>query len=95
MIERLEKVSDKKDTTSKFYLLKELANFKNDCNVNIQEHFARRDRIFRELKSLGSGFEDFNMACFLLLLMPSEFENIVTAIRTLSKDDLLKAITRK
>lgn len=88
MLEKLEKIFDKKGTCSKFYLLKELTNMKFDSKGDIQDHFARCDRIFRELKNLGSGFEDSDMACFLLLSMSSEFDGIVTAIRTLSENDL-------
>lgn len=35
------------------------------------------------------------MACFLLLSMPSEYENVVTAIRTLSEDVLKMEFVKK
>lgn len=88
MVKKLEGIFSKKGTCSKFYLLKELINLKYNGNSDLQEHFAKSDRIFRELKSLGSCFEDSDMSCFLLLSMPPEYENVVTAIRTLSENDL-------
>lgn len=37
---------------------------------------------------MGSNFDDSDMSCFLLLTMPIEFENVVTAIRTMTENDL-------
>lgn len=88
MISKLEGIFSKKGTCSKFYLLKELNNLKYACKDDIQEHFSKCDRIFRELKNLGSNFDESDMSCFLLLTMPVEFENVVTAIRTMSEKDL-------
>lgn len=88
MMKKLEGIFDKKGTCSKFYLLKELTSLKYNCDSNIHDHFAKCDRLFRELKNLGSNFDESDISCFLLLSMPKEFESVVTAIRTLSEDDL-------
>ena len=88
MLNKLEAIFSKKGTCSKFYLLKELINLKYIYSTDLQEHFTKCDRIFRELTNLGSNFDESDMSCFLLLSKSQEYENIVTAIRTLSEKDL-------
>lgn len=88
MIKKLEGIFAKKGTGSKFYLLEELTRLKYDNKSNIQDHFAKCNKIFRELKSLGSSYDESDMSCFLLLSMPPEYENVVTVIQTLSENDL-------
>lgn len=88
MLQKLESIFEKRGTYSKFHLLQELMNLKYDTSSDLQSHFAKCDKIFRELRSLGSAFEESDMACFVLLSMPLEYENVVTAIRTISEDQL-------
>ncbi|KAK9732073.1 Integrase core domain [Popillia japonica] len=95
MLEKLEATFAKRGTCSKFYLLEELTQLKYNCNTSIQDHFTKCDKIFRELKDLGSSFDESDMACFLLLSMPTEFENVVTAIRTLSDKELKMDFVKK
>lgn len=71
MMNKLEGIIIKKGTCSKFYLLEELTRLKYDTRSNLQDHFARFDKLFRELKSLGSKFDESDIACFILLSMPS------------------------
>lgn len=73
---------------SKCYLLKELVSKKHNVHEHLQQHFAKYDQMSRELKSLGANLSESDMASFLLLSMPAEYENTVTAIRTISEDDL-------
>lgn len=90
MLEKLESVFAKKGTCSKFFLLKELVGLKYNMQEDLQHHFAKHDKISRELKSLGAVFSESDMACFLLLSMPIQYENVVTAIRTMSEENDLK-----
>lgn len=52
IISKLDKLFAKNGTCSKFYLLEELIRSKYDGRSNLQDHFAKRDKIFRELKKI-------------------------------------------
>lgn len=95
MLKKLERTFAKKGTCSKFYLLKEIVNLKYSVQEDLQQHFSKYDKIFRELKALGASFSESDIACFLLLSMPVEYENVVTAIRTMSEDDLDLYVVKK
>lgn len=95
MLDKLESIFAKKGTCSKFYLLKELVSLKYNVQEDLQNHFAKYDKLSRELKSLGANFAESDMACFLLLSMPVEYENVVTAIRTMSEDNLQLETVKK
>ncbi|KAF2897353.1 hypothetical protein ILUMI_08821, partial [Ignelater luminosus] len=46
------------------------------------------DKSIRDLRSTGATLEETNIVCHLLLTMPNEYEVAVTALETLSKEDL-------
>ena len=51
-------------------------------------HFLKFDKIIRELRSAGANLEESDTVCHLLLIMPSEYNTVVTAIQTLASDEL-------
>lgn len=55
---------------------------------NLSSHFLEFDKLIRELKTTGAKFEETDIVCHLLLKMPSEYDHVVTAIETLSSDNL-------
>lgn len=67
---------------------------KYNIRDDLQEHYTKYDKISRELKNLGANFQESDIACFLLLSMPAEYESVVTAIRTISDDDLQLSIVK-
>lgn len=67
MLKKLESVFAKKETCSKFFLLKELVELKYNTQEDLQSHFTKYDKIARVLMELGADFSETYMACFLLL----------------------------
>ena len=57
-------------------------------NDTLGNHFLKFDKSIRELRSTGATLEETDIVCHLLLTMPVEYDTVVTALETLSKDEL-------
>lgn len=70
-------------------LRKSLLTLKFNANSqSLETHFLKFDKLIRELKSTGATLEETDIVCHLLLTMPNEYDNVVTALETLSAERL-------
>ncbi|KAF2888943.1 hypothetical protein ILUMI_17230 [Ignelater luminosus] len=60
----------------------------DSTNDTLANHFLKFDKSIRDLRSTGATLEEIDIVCHLLLTMPNEYEVVVTALETLSKEDL-------
>ncbi|KAK9709142.1 hypothetical protein QE152_g26793 [Popillia japonica] len=67
---------------------KSLLTLKFVNTQSMEAHFLKFDTLIRELRSTGATLEESDVVCHLLLTMPSEYDTIVTALETLSAENL-------
>ena len=80
---------ERKSIASQLFLRKKLLLMRfNPQKETLANHFLVFDKLIRELKSTGATVEETDIVCHLLLTMPHEYESVVTAIETLSMNDL-------
>lgn len=66
----------------------------NPGNETLANHFLKFDKLIRELKQTGATLEETDVVCHLFLTMPPEMDTVVTALETLSKEDLTIAFVK-
>ena len=78
-----------KSITSQLSYRKKLLLLKFDAQKDtLTNHFFTFDKLVRELRGTGATVEENDSVCMLLLSMPKEFNNVVTAIETVSAENL-------
>ncbi|KAF2887240.1 hypothetical protein ILUMI_18933, partial [Ignelater luminosus] len=60
----------------------------DSTNDTLANHFLKFDKSIRDLRSTGATLKETDIVCHLLLTMPNEYEVVITALETLSKEDL-------
>ena len=60
----------------------------NPGKDTLSSHFLAFDKLIRDLKTTGAKLKNTDVFCHLLLTMPSEYDYVVTAIETLSAEQL-------
>lgn len=85
----LRNVFERRGVASQLLLRKKLLLMKFKPSAeSLSSHFLKFESLVRELKSTGANMEETDIVCHLLLTMPSEYDVIVTALETLSKESL-------
>ncbi|KYN30129.1 Copia protein [Trachymyrmex cornetzi] len=87
MWQALSEVSSGK-VASQFRLRKMILTMRYATTETMTSHFLKFDRLVRELKSTGANLEEADIVCHLLLTMPEEYNMVVTALETLSSEQL-------
>lgn len=82
------KTFERKGVASQLYLRRRLLTMKYSGEMNLESHFVKFDEIIRQLRSAGAKLENEDIVCHLLLTMPETYNNVVTALETLSPDTL-------
>ena len=86
MIDGLASIYERKSIATKIFLKKELLLMKYHKSDDMKEHFLKFDTKVREYKSAGGKMDDEDAVMHLLLTLPDEFDNLVTAIGTMDSD---------
>lgn len=80
---------ERKGVASQLLIRKSLLTMKFDTgHETLANHFLKFDKIVRQLRSTGATLEETDIVCHLLLTMPSEYNTVVTAIETLSMENI-------
>lgn len=86
----LENIFERKSTFNKLHLRRQLLTMKCNFKEKLQDHFLKFDSLINSIEALGSKLDEDDKVCHLLLTMPTMYDNVVTAIETMSVD---KSIT--
>lgn len=80
---------ERKSIASQLLLRKRLLLMKFHPNrETMANHLLAFDKVIRELRATGAKLDETDLVCHLLLTMPAEFNHVVTAIETLSAENL-------
>lgn len=80
---------ERKSIASQLLLRKQLLKLKfNPVKGTMSEHFLEFDKLVRDLRSSGAIVEETDAVCHLLLTMSQEYDSVVTALETLSAENL-------
>jgi len=77
-----------KGVASQLRLRKMLLTMRYATTETMASHFLKFDRLVRELKMTGANLDETDIVCHLLLTMPEEYNIVVTALETLSVEQL-------
>lgn len=86
MIDSLTSIYERKSIATKLLLKKELFLMKYHKSEDMKNHFVNFDRKVREYKSAGGKMDDEDAVVYLLLTLPEEYDNLVTAITTMDSN---------
>lgn len=85
----------RKGIASQLFLRNSLLTLKfHPATEKLTSFFLKFDKLIRELRESGANVEESDIVCHLLLTMPSEFDAVVTAIETLSGEDVTTAFVK-
>lgn len=79
---------ERKGMANQLLLRKRLLMMKFQNTAKMENHFTEFDKLIRELKSTGATLEETDVVCHLLLTMPSQYNMLVTALETISPENL-------
>lgn len=88
MFDMLCGIFERKSVANQLLLRRQLLTMKYRETNDIIEHFLAFDTKIRELKSMGAKMEEVDIVVHLLLTLPTSYDNLVTAMETMKKDDL-------
>lgn len=85
----LKNTFERKGIASQLLLRKALLTMKyNASSQTMESHFLNFDKLVRNLRSTGGTLEETDVVCHLLLTLPVEYNVVVTALETLSQENL-------
>lgn len=88
MFDTLCSVFERKSFASQLLLRKQLLTLKYREGDDIIGHFLKFDTKIRELKSTGAKMEELDIVAHLLLTLPETYDNLVTALESMSQENL-------
>lgn len=87
-------VFERKSTTNRYLLKKQLLTMKFDEKEPLQDHFLKFDKLVRELKGAGAKMDEEDTICHLMLTMPDSYDTVTTAMSVMS-DQLTMDVVRR
>ena len=85
--DKLHSVYARKSIASRMRVQRQIVTMRYEGG-KLQQHFLQFDKLIREYRAAGAQLEEVDVVCHLLISLGNAYSGAVTALETMSKDDL-------
>lgn len=88
MWEALQEAFERKSSVSRLFMLRKLLNTSYDESEPFNKYFMKFEQAVRDLKNAGRELVEADVVDFLLISLPSSYDNVVSALENLEESKL-------